>query len=400
MNHASIIPLIGGITLAQHEVTGIPPEYLMTYTGFQANESHLLHYYKQKHGIELPYYFVDRGEFPAKKVDVINTVCPCAGLSTLSTKFGEDNKNNQWMLKTTKFVLEEMKPRVFWGENAPGFAGKIGAPIREAMYKMARENGYTMTVYRTRSLLHATPQVRERSFYFFWKGDEVPVFQYYDRPYKTIQDTITSVKSNFMNEPINAKKPSEDPYYQYILEEIEGGIDHSEMMKRFISPETKSTDVYTYIEDRGVDYKTVGKWMKRKKYEREVVKCEYKHDKLARGMNVMRRGTILPSTRIEAFVGHLPTCIAHPTFDRYITYREAMTIMGLPQDYELLEPKKSYNHICQNVPFETAKDMATEVMAVLDGKREMIRANKLFQYNAQRTYDIIDGHNKSVLEFV
>ena len=399
MNHASIIPLIGGITLAQHDVTGIPPEFLMTYTGFQANESHLLHYYKQKHGIELPYHFIDKGDIPSKRVDVVNTVCPCAGLSTLSTKFGEDNQNNQWMLKTTKFVLSEMKPRVFWGENAPGFAGKIGAPIREAMYGMARENGYTMTVYRTRSLLHATPQVRERSFYFFWKGDEVPVFEYYNRPYKTIQDTILDVKSNTMNETINSKKPSEDPYYQYILEEIEGGIDHAQMMKKFISPQTKSTDVYTYIEDRGITYKTVGEWMKKKGYDREVVKCEYKHDKLARGMNVMRRGTILPSTRIEAFVGHLPTCIAHPVFDRYITYREAMTIMGLPSDYELLNPKKSYNHICQNVPFETAKDMATEVMAVLDGKREKIRATKLFQYNAQRTYDIIDGQSRSVLEF-
>lgn len=400
MKHATIIPLIGGITLAQHEITGTPPDYLMTYTGFQDNESHLLHYYKQKHGIELPYHFIDRGERPSHKVDIVNTVCPCAGLSTLSTKFGESNQNNQWMLKTTKFVLEEMKPLVFWGENAPGFAGKIGEPIREAMYKMARENGYTMTVYRTRSLLHATPQVRERSFYFFWKGDTVPLFNYYDRPYKTIQDTIISCKSNTMNEPINAKTPSEDPYYRYILEEIEGGIDHKEMMKRFIKPENKSTDVYTYIEDRDITYKQVGAWMAKQGYDREVVKCEYKHDKLAKGMNVMRRGTILPSTRIEAFVGHLPTCITHPLFDRYITYREAMTIMGLPQDYELLNPKKSYNHICQNVPLETAKDMATEVMAVLNDRREKITANKLFQFNSQKKYDIMDYEKRTILEFV
>jgi hypothetical protein len=28
------------------------------------------------------------------------------------------------MVKTAQYVLGELKPDVFWGENAPGFAGK------------------------------------------------------------------------------------------------------------------------------------------------------------------------------------------------------------------------------------------------------------------------------------
>lgn len=400
MKHASIIPLIGGITLAQHEISGVPPEFIMTYEGFQDNEKHLLHYYKQKHDIDMPYYFIDRGEIPESRVDVVNTVCPCAGLSTLSTKFSSDNEKNQWMLKTSEFVLGHMKPRVFWGENAPGFAGKIGAPVRQKMYKTGRDNGYTMTVYRTRSLLHATPQVRERSFYFFWKDNEVPLLDYYDRPFKTIQDTILDVKSNTMNEPINAKKPSDDPYYRYVLDEMKGGITHAEMMSQFINDDQKSMDVYTYIEEHGITYETVGKWMKANGYEREVEKCAYKHQKLTSGMNIMRRGVVLPSKRIEAFVGHLPICIAHPREDRFITYREAMTIMGLPSDYELLDPKKSHNHICQNVPMETAKDMSREVMAYLSGERKKISASQVFQYNISKNHDIIDGPKNTVLDFV
>ena len=38
---------------------------------------------------------------------------------------------NQWMTETANYILGEYKPRVFWGENAPGFAGKIGKTVRE-----------------------------------------------------------------------------------------------------------------------------------------------------------------------------------------------------------------------------------------------------------------------------
>ena len=95
----------------------------------------------------------------------------------------------------------------------------------------------------------------------------------------------------------------------------------------------------------------------------------------------MRRGTIVPKDHIGAFVGHYPNMLTHPLEDRYINYREAMTIMGLPQDFELLDPRKSTNHICQNVPVGTARDMATEISKYLDGKLEYASTDYLFQYN-------------------
>jgi hypothetical protein len=77
----------------------------------------------------------------------------------------------------------------------------------------------------------------------------------------------------------------------------------------------------------------------------------------------------------------MPHVVTHPVEDRYLNFREAMTIMGLPQDFELLDPTKSINHICQNVPFLTAKDMATEVLATLNGERDMEQASYLVQSN-------------------
>lgn len=90
--------------------------------------------------------------------------------------------------------------------------------------------------------------------------------------------------------------------------------------------------------------------------------------------------------------------LTHPIHDRYITYREAMTIMGLPNDFELLEPKKSANHICQNVPVQTAQDMATEVREYLLGNRETINSTLTFQYNHNQKHEVQDERASATLE--
>jgi len=135
----------------------------------------------------------------------------------------------------------------------------------------------------------------------------------------------------------------------------------------------------------GYDYKQVGAWMIEQGLEKEVEKCDYRYEKLKAGGNIMRRGTIVPKDHIGAFVGHYPTMLTHPVEDRYITYREAMVIMGLPNDFELVGASSSNaNHICQNVPVKTAQDMAGEVIAVLNGKRTMVDTDYILQHNASQ----------------
>jgi site-specific DNA-cytosine methylase len=288
-----------------------------------------------------------------------------------------------------------MQPKVLWGENAPGFAGKIGDTIRNQMYDVATQNGYTMSVYRTRSLLHGIAQVRERSFYFFWKGDKTPLLNYYDRPRPTIEDTILSVKSNTLMEPINPKTPSkDDPYYRFILEYMHKGLTHAEFCRIVEPSRARGNDVLTYIEKHGVDYDTVSEWMSKNGYEREVPKCARRKEKLAAGKNIMRRGTVVPRDYIGAFVGHYPTSLTHPVEDRYITYREGLSIMGMPEDFELLDPKKSANHMCQNVPVGTATDMATEVKEALLGNRQWTNSKQVFQYNYTKTHEFRDMSKK------
>lgn len=383
LTHASIVPLIGGETLGAQAAFGKRPEYLLSYTPFQANDSHLVNYYQG----EVPYLLLDEGGRHPYDVDVVSAVCPCAGLSTMSAGYGDHNQNNKWMFETAKYVLGEMRPRVFWGENAPTLASKIGNNVRGTLKTIGAENGYKMSVYRTKTILHGGPQVRERSFYFFWRGDRVPLLNYFNRPHEKIEDVIMGATSNFQTEVTNPKIPSrDDPYYRYLLEVVHGGLTHRQFVDLLEVQSVRGNDVYSYIERAGHDYETVGRWMESQGLMAEVEKCRYRHEKLSRGGNIMRRGTVVPKDHIGAFVGHHPTRLTHPYEDRYINYREAMTIMGLPQDFELLDPKKNLNHVAQNVPVQTATDMANEVIAAIEDKRDWIEADYVLQNNYTRTH--------------
>jgi site-specific DNA-cytosine methylase len=382
ITHASIIPLIGGIVIGAEQAFGKRPNYLMSYEPFAANDSHILNYYNH----EVPYYVLDKKQFPVNnKVDVVISCCPCAGLSQMSHGFGDDNPNNIWMSTSTEYVLKEVKPQVLYGENAPGLSGKIGENVRNDLRRIGKENGYKMSIYRTKTLLHGGCQVRERSFFFFWK-DKIPVFNYYNTPYQKIEDVIAGVTSNFQTEPINPKTPSKDDlYYKYVLEEIHGGITHREFFEQMDPQTVRNCDIQSYIERQGHDYMVVAAWMKKNGHDKEYDKCVYKYNKLKDGGSIMRRGTIVPKEYIGAFVGHFPTKLTHPYEDRYINYREAMTIMGLPDNFELLNPKKSSNHICQNVPVQTARDMAFEVIEALNGNREFIENDFVIQNNNSKS---------------
>lgn len=390
ITHATIIPLIGGEAIASQQVFDSKPEYILSYSVFKDNEKHLLNYWKN----EVPYFVLDEGGKAPYTVDVMSSVCPCGGLSMLSDDYGDDNANNQWMIKTAEYTLGTVRPKVFWGENAPDFSGQIGKNIRERLRKIGKDNGYTMSVYRTKSLFHGVAQVRERTFYFFWKGDKTPLLNYFNKPYLPIEDVIRGVTTNFQQDPINKNTPSENPYYRYILEVIHGGISHAEFSRTLESASVRTADSYGYIERSNHDYIKVAEWMKEKGFEEEVQKCIYRAGKLKDGLEVMHRGVTVPKDRIGAFVGHYPMMLTHPDKDRFITYREAMTIMGLPSDFELLKPNtKSRNHICQNVPVQTAADMASEVLAVLNNKRPMMDVDYVLQHNATQSeeYDVVQN---------
>ena len=364
-------------------VFGSRPEYILSYEGFENNDQHLVEYYKR----EVPYHLIQGDSLPqVESVDVINTVCPCAGLSSLSVTSSSDAAANDWMRTSARHVLGHLRPKVFWGENAPRLASKMGEPVVRDLRNIGRENGYTFSIFKTKSILHGLSQVRDRTFYFFWKGEKVPQFEYIKREHETIEDTIRSVKrdpSDPMNILTSDRAPSQDPYYRYVLEEMENGISHSAFQDKL----EKSYDVKHYIEDNGVTYDKVSKWMSKHGYEKQASRCMDMYHKLKSGGNIMRRGVNIPKGYIGAFVGAYPMTLTHPDEDRFLTLRECLSIMKLPEDFILQGGLKNINHICQNVPVTTAQDMADHVLRYVDGRldNQLIDTDYLVQDNKSQT---------------
>jgi site-specific DNA-cytosine methylase len=403
MRWASIVPLIGGETIAMEKVFEKKPAYMMTYNGFEGNDQHIVeHYNNQQPDPEkpgyVPYYILENkhkngfiwhgqqqgegpeGEKNGRYVDVVNTICPCAGLSSLNVAPSGEAEVNDYMAKTAKYVLENIGPKVLWGENAPRLATKLGEPVVKKLRAIAKENGYTFSLYKTKSLLHGLSQVRDRSFYFFWKGDAVPMFDWYDRPNEKIEDTIRNVKrdpADPMSALANTKTPSKDDlYYRYVLEVLHNGMKHSDFVKTI----KKSCNIQDYIEKHS-DYRQLAKWLEGLGETKAKDKAIRNAEKLESGGNIMRRTSEIPADYIGAFVGHMPLSLTHPDEDRYLTYRECMEIMKLPSDFNIINPKKNLNHLCQNVPVTTAMDMAYNIRRFLFGRSEMIYDDFVVQCN-------------------
>lgn len=378
ITYASIVPLIGGETIGvDRALGGQPPEYLLSYSPFEANDSHLVNYYHNIRKVPVPYMHLDRGARHSQRVMMVNAVCPCAGLSALSPFASANNHNNKWMIETAKYVMGDMKPDVFWGENAPGLAGKVGRPVLEQLRAIGKENGYAMSLIMTSSILHGLGQTRTRTFYFFWKGDRVPVFEQMGREHRDIDDIILTSKSSTddgMEEPINPKKPTDDPFYRFLLEEVQGGITH----RQYFDKIEVTANVLDEIEKAGIKYDQVSGWMTERQHHRAAERCMRLYEKLESGGNIMRKCTEIPKRRINAFVGHMPHSLTHPHENRFISFREAMSIMGLPEDFVLLGGRKAANHICQNVPTRTAQDVAEQVVKALKGQLQTERTDYLY----------------------
>jgi site-specific DNA-cytosine methylase len=398
--YASIVPLIGGGTIAMENIFGKRPAYIMSYREFANHDKHLVeHYRKQCSDPEdgrnyVPYYMLGEptiwhgqqqgegpiGEMNGRYVDVVNTICPCAGLSSLNVAPSGQAEINDYMAKTAKYILEEVGPKVLWGENAPRLATKLGEPVVKKLRTLAKKNGYTFSLYKTKSILHGLSQVRDRSFYFFWRGDSVPMFDWYDRPNERIEDLIRNTKYD-INDPMskltNESTPSKDDlHYKYILEKLHNGMSHNDFQKTL----ERSVNVQEYVEKHS-NYNDYADWLEGLGENEKAQKARGMHKKLDDGGNIMRRTTEIPCDFIGAFVAHLPFKLAHPDEDRYLTYREAMGVMKLPEDFNLIDPKKNLNHICQNVPVTTAMDMAYNVKKFLEGGCEMIYDDFVIQDN-------------------
>lgn len=362
----SIVPLIGGMSVANKKTTGEDPSFLISYPAFEANDSHC-----KNHFADTPYIVVDPEEniLPLDEkfqdVDFISTVCPCAGLSMLNSNKngsskarGADAVQNEWMYKSARLILEQIKPRVFWGENAPGLYSEMGAKVVENLRAIGKEHGYSFSLVKTDTFLHGIPQHRLRTFYFFWRDSEAPIFNYHRREAPSLEEYLDQVPSDasFMDVYFGLGDITDNYWFVYAREK-------GWSRRQLINSDYK-TMLHWVIGEGYLD--DLGEWCEKKENEHGIKFVKHIKNKMSQGLGWWDGSPLIFKDATNAIIAK-NSGIVHPGKDRGLTIREAMHLMGLPHDFEMTGDGY-FNHICQNVPVTTAADWTAEIIRFLKGE--------------------------------
>jgi hypothetical protein len=91
---------------------------------------------------------------------------------------------------------------------------------------------------------------------------------------------------------------------------------------------------------------------------------------------------------IPSLIGAMPHCSINPLTGKFLTIRDCLRIMGMPDDFNLVgdSPLAKVNHICQNVPVGTAADMMSGILDYLNGNCEMSSSKYIKQSNKTGEY--------------
>lgn len=379
IKYATIVPLIGGMTIGNEMATGKTPEYLLSYSAFADNDSNLVKYLNEDRNIEVPYHHIDSENFEvsaAGPVDFVSAVCPCAGLSMLNTSNrGSDAEANKWMYESAEFVLGTIRPKVFWGENAPGLVTSVGVGVRERLFEIAQKHGYSFSIVKTSTTKHGIPQRRVRTFYFFWDSPAAPIMNYYDRELPSLADFISNIP--------------DDATYQEPVHDLSENIFFKWFKENHTREEFEKYSNFTILKVLGQDMdklNSLRKYVEKNGKERELKKVDHLINKYSQGKGVWDDSPHFYTDVVNAIITKNMNTAVHPTEDRYLTNRELMTLMGLPYDFQL--KSKKWSVYTQNVPTYTARDWTYEVMKFINGELELSEAKYLIQDNLNQTMTI------------
>ena len=359
----TIVPLIGGMPVANKQTTGEDPSFILSYEPFASNDSHCVNYFK-----ESPYLVIDEhnklsGNYDSlfANVDFVSSTCPCAGLSMLNSvssgdskfKRGGDAIQNDWLYKSTEFVLDNIKPLVYWGENAPNLYTSAGKSVLEKLTLIANERGYTFSIMKTDTYLHGIPQHRQRTFYFMWKGQVSPILNYFESKTPHIIDYLNLIPIEVNDESkLMFNDLHKSGWWQWAKSrELDVRKIEEQSIKEHVFVNNLWDDVISFTDENN----PLGD-KKELVYLKKI--CTNAKKKLEEGKGYWDESPKIVKDRINALISK--NLYVHPLKDRYLTQREAMWLMGLPHDFNLVNSNQF--QITQNVPVKTASDWTSEVV--------------------------------------
>ena len=295
-----------------------------------------------------------------------------------SKSVGADAVSTRWMDYSLREALTKIKCKVFIMENAPALATNKGEGVAKRLIEYAKSNGYSSSFYKTSTMMHGVPQHRQRTFYFAWKSDIAPVMPWFDREKKNFADYLAEVTDDMLQQDqIINPKLMQEPWKLF--------IDHLGLDFREACLGARTPTTFQYVEDVGMMEEALD-WFRETGNEKGVKSAEHAIKKYADGKGVWDGSVHVFGEYMNAVVGRNAFDTTHPVHDRSLSLREAMHMMAMPHNFELLGGVKNFNHICQNVPVCTAADMIAAAEQFCAGELEPSGHNDFWQNNMNRTF--------------
>jgi len=364
------IPLIGGFPLGAEKSLGKPPEEIISLDGFWTNDRQYVNYMNEVKKNDIKYTTLDPEDFSfKKKINMIISTCPCAALSSLNTG---KNKNvrgcqalqNGYIYVTTEQAIKCYDADVIVGENAPGLYTAKGLNVANKIHGIARENGYSMTLFKTNTIFHGLPQNRIRTFYILWKNDKAPAMNWVREDYTEFKDYLAQVTRDMpdQNTIINRRIGQSESYYNFIKHKT--GKNPRDIL---ITDGRVTAMKWIAVNDL---FEEARDWFIETGDAKGADLASHAIYKHSIGKGVWDSSTHVFDKAMNAVIGRNLADTIHPTEDRSLTVREAFHMMGFPHDFELIGNKGAFNLIAQNVPVNTAATIIDEATKFLTGEMD------------------------------
>jgi len=393
--HISIIPLIGGLSLATSNILKSPPKAIFSYKCFYNNDKLYLDYLKQNN-LNIPYYQLDTSEwlqnidkYIYSNIDIVSGLPPCAGLSSCSQlKPGarQTSPVNEHMYNAANFILEYIQPKAYVFENSPNLYSNVGIPVRQNLIDIANKFGYSVTFYKTDTLLHGIPQHRPRAYCIFYKGKYAPILNYCNIAYPTLEEFLKQLpKDSTLQDVYQTKEPFIKDFeiykffkYKYgenwrqeTLKNVKHYTSYDYLRKMNLMYEFK--DFLTLLENKGEEVSPIVK----REINHVITKTEQN-----KNFRLSHRVIGLHENYTYAVYGESMERICHPVEDRKMNIREYLHLMSMPHDFQIENPR-DYVKLSQNVPIKTSEFIISEIVEVLKGNRNFSSENILMQDNTK-----------------
>lgn len=394
---APLIPLIGGQMLGAEKAFGKPPEAIYSFAGFEANDSHYVNYQQNVKGRDIKYVDLTEAK-PGRQIDVISGTPPCAALSQLNTGTSAESKGagcakNEWMYEVFTRGIDDFNAKAVVVENAPALFTNKGKPVADALYQICKERGYSLSLYKTSTKYHGIPQARDRTFAIGWKSETAPIMNWYKRDRKTFLEHLNEIPEGTLQQDlIIHPKLAEEPYFQYIQSTTNQDA-------RQVMIDAGRITAFNYIMKNGLLDDALD-WFEKTGNEKGVKLATHAKNKFAMNKGIWDGSVHVFNEVMNAVIGRNMNDTIHPKEMRSLTIREALHMMGFPHDFELVGGLPKANHIAQNVPVPTSRDIHTEIGKFIRGELNFSEGNYLRQNNHKELteYDSCGNINISTLE--